>query len=117
CRVLAVEPEGSPDHARLPFHFHRHAAAVRHRLLELHAEAPFDIIEFPEYYGEGCWALWGRRSLGELAGARILCHLHMTTALCRRLNEERRTNLETLAMQAAERETIRLADALVSPSR
>src|SRR5690606_9225854 len=45
------------------------------------------------------------------------CHLHMTTALCRGLNEERRTNLETLAMQAAERETIRLADALVSPSQ
>jgi glycosyltransferase involved in cell wall biosynthesis len=115
-RVVPAEPEGHSDHARLPFHFQRHAAAVRRLLLELHAEAPLDIIEFPDYYGEGCWALWGRRSLGELPGARVLCHLHMTTALCRELNEERRTNLETLAMQAAERETIRLADALVSPS-
>ena len=113
-RVIGAEP--GPHEARLPFHFQRHSAAVRRTLLDLHAEAPLDVIEVPEYYGDGCWALWGRESLGEIAGARILCHLHMTTALCRALNEERRTNFETLAMQAAERETIRLADALVSPS-
>ncbi|MFG0285806.1 MAG: glycosyltransferase family 4 protein [Phycisphaerales bacterium JB039] len=113
-RIIGAEPP--PEAAKLPFHFQRHSAAVRRTLLDLHAEAPLDVIEVPEYYGDGCWALWGRQSAGELAGARILCHLHMTTALCRTLNEERQTNLETLGMQAAERETIRLADALVSPS-
>jgi hypothetical protein len=96
-QTLSAAPAG--DDARLPWHFQRHSAAVRRALVALHSAAPFDVIEFPEYGGEGCWALWGRQSLGELSGARILCHLHMSTALCRTLNQEGRANLETLATE------------------
>jgi glycosyltransferase involved in cell wall biosynthesis/GT2 family glycosyltransferase len=99
------------------FDFMRRAMGVYHRLLELHARRPFDYIEFPEYWGEGYFALRGRRTLEQFEGAVLGVRLHTPTWECRELNRDAWLNDEIAWLEHIEDETMRLADVLVSPTR
>lgn len=99
------------------FAFMQHAMAVYESLLDLHARHPFDYIEFPEYWGEGYFALRGRRVLGRFEGAVLGVRLHTPTHECRRLNREMWLSDQIAWLEHAEDESLRLADVLVSPTR
>jgi glycosyltransferase involved in cell wall biosynthesis len=107
----AVRPRGSG------FAFARHAQGVRRELARLHARAPFDYAEFPDYWAEGYAALRGARLKGELAGAVLGVRLHTPTFECRTLNEEVEDGADIAALVRCEDAAIRAADVVISPSR
>lgn len=111
--VHVADPASAPP---LPFHFLRHAWAAHARLRALHAAAPFDYIEFPDYGGEGCVALACRQAAGEYAPAVIGVRLHTPTVLCRSLNDEAWLSPDLAALEHAEAQVLAGADVLISPS-
>lgn len=84
-----------------------HEAARRFQALQ--AEAPFDVVEVPEYQG------WG---LGVLAKARcpVVVRLHSHTALVRRLNDVP-LDLDARLVGALEAMSIRRGDVVLSNSK
>jgi glycosyltransferase involved in cell wall biosynthesis len=111
-----VHIAGWGEGPRARFWFQRHAWAVRRKLLELHAEAPFDYIEFPDYWAEGAFAIAAKRTLGEFGGAVLGVRLHSTTRICRELNGEAWLDEEMATLQCEEERAIADADAVISPS-
>ncbi|MEX2217211.1 MAG: glycosyltransferase, partial [Phycisphaerales bacterium] len=99
------------------FDFLRHAMGVHGALAALHARAPLDYIEFPEYWAEGHFALAARRSTGAYDGAVKGVRLHTPTRVCRALNREDWLDEEIATLEHAEGEGIRGADVVVSPTR
>ncbi|MBJ6764555.1 glycosyltransferase [Myxococcaceae bacterium JPH2] len=100
-----------------PFPPLRHAMAAYTLLQTLHARHPFDLIEFPEYEGEGYFALRARRTLGQFATAVLAVRLHTPTHEVQRFNR-----VTTLDMDAAQQEfmedcSVRDADLLLSPTQ
>ncbi|AGC47026.1 family 2 glycosyl transferase [Myxococcus stipitatus DSM 14675] len=100
-----------------PFPPLRHAMAAYTALQSLHAQHPFDLIEFPEYEGEGYFALRARRTLGQFATAVLAVRLHTPTHEVQHFNR-----VTTLDMDAAQQEfmedcSIRDADLLLSPTQ
>lgn len=93
----------------------RNALGVLEALERLHAQSPFDYIEFPDYGGEGAYATWARRA-GALVGAVIGLRLHTPRRECRALNEEAWLDEEGARVDALEDGAIRRADVLISPS-
>ena len=61
---------------------------VYESLRELHAEKPFDYIEFPEYRGEGYFTTQAKRTLGQFGEAVLAVKLHTPTYFVRELNNE-----------------------------
>src|SRR4051812_13154333 len=96
--------------------FEAYTLGAREALRRLHAMAPLDYIEFPDYWAEGLAALRSRRSRGEFTGAIMGVRLHTPTRICRRLNREP-GDAGAAALQEAEEWSIRAADAVVSPTR
>lgn len=118
-------------------HYERRARGVARVVRELHAEAPLDLVEVPDYYAEGLELVRGRAEsrggsrggrrrglfgrkrggdVGALDGAMLTARLHMPSRLCRALNEEVVAPEETEALTRDEYEVLRGVDALVSPS-
>ena len=93
------------------------AAGFRSVLLKLHASAPFDYIEFPDYFADGYFAIRGARQAGELAGAVLGIRLHTPTHECRILNEEAAGGPAVSTLEKCEAAAIRAADVVISPSR
>lgn len=98
------------------FDFLRHAMAVYQTLQRLHAAAPFDYIEFPEYWAEGYFAIRAKRTLGTFPGAVLGVRLHTPTLECRQLNGESWLDEELATLEHAEESTIKEADLVLSPS-
>lgn len=95
----------------------RWAWGVLQRLLELHAQHPFDYIEFPDFLGEGAYALRAQRTLGALGGAVLGLRLHMTIRHIRSLNRDDWFDLERMTVEQLEDWAQRHAPVLCAPSR
>lgn len=93
----------------------RYSMAAHATLNRLHAEAPFEYIEFPDYGGEGLMALWARRAWGAYAGAVMAVRLHTPSQHCMALNEETWLDRDRAHALAVERDAMLVADALISP--
>lgn len=97
------------------FGFQAHALACHRVLRHLHERAPFDYIEFPEYWADGYYALTDRHATGAYEGAVMGVRLHTPTELAMDLNGEHVLDVPTALLQRMELESMRLADVLVSP--
>jgi hypothetical protein len=64
------------DAAECRYDFQRYGIRVLRALERLHAESPFGLIEFPDYWAEGHAAIRARREAGVLDGARLVVRLH-----------------------------------------
>jgi glycosyltransferase involved in cell wall biosynthesis len=96
-----------------------YALGVLSVLRNLHAQRPFDYIEFPDYGGEGAYAVWAHRTCPGapgLAGAVLGVRLHTPRRECRALNQESWLDEEGARVDALEDWAIRGADVLISPS-
>lgn len=99
----------------LRFDFMARAYGVYLSLRKLHAAHPFDFIEFPDYWGEGYFALRGRQLLGDFPGAVMGVRLHTPTEYCHELNRSSWFDEPRAWLEHIEREAILLADGLFSP--
>ncbi|MFP2913375.1 glycosyltransferase family 4 protein, partial [Pyxidicoccus sp. 3LFB2] len=95
----------------------RHAMQVYTTLRRLHAQHPFDFIEFPERECEGAFALRAKRTLGHFASAVLAVRLHTPTAEIQKLNRVAALTLDTAQQEFLEASSIREADLLLSPSQ
>jgi len=95
----------------------RWAVAVHEALCRLHAAHPFQAIEFPEFFGEGAVSLKAHRRLGAFPGAVLAVRLHTPSVLVRELNGVQRLDGEAAAIDVMERDSLRDADLVLSPTR
>ncbi len=95
-------------------------ASVSHeaylRLRALHAEAPFDVVHFPDWQGHGYYALLAKHLGRDFAGATLCVMVHGPLRWARLGNAETLYDPSDLEVDFLERQTIRLADILLSPS-
>ncbi|HZH74454.1 MAG TPA: glycosyltransferase [Archangium sp.] len=94
----------------------RHALAVYHTLRTLHAQHPFDFVEFPESLGEGAFALRARRTLGEFGSSVLAVRLHTPSFERRVLNRTDALDLDAACQEYQEEVALREADLLLSPT-
>ena len=97
--------------------FQAHALACHRVLKRLHAQDPFDYIEFPEYWADGYYALTDRHTTGAFEDAVMGVRLHTPTELARELNGEHAIDVPTALLERMELECVRMADVVVSPCR
>jgi glycosyltransferase involved in cell wall biosynthesis/GT2 family glycosyltransferase len=95
----------------------KHAMGVHELLSRLQGAHGFDYIEFPDYGGEGHFALAARRTGGAYAGAVMAIRLHTPVQDCLELNAETWLDRERAYSIAIESAAIREADVLFSPCR
>ncbi|OLZ11994.1 glycosyltransferase [Sulfobacillus thermosulfidooxidans] len=95
---------------------HNFSYAVYLTLKELQKTQPFDIVEFPDYNGEGYFSIKAKRLLGEFAQVILWVHGHMTLHLCDTLNEEP-PSLYRQAIYNMEQYCLRHADVVSVPSQ
>jgi glycosyltransferase involved in cell wall biosynthesis len=95
----------------------RHAMEVYTALRKLHAQHPFDFIEFPEQECEGAFSLRAKRTLGHFASAVLAVRLHTPTAEVLRLNRVAALTLDSAQQEFLEATSLREADLLLSPTR
>jgi glycosyltransferase involved in cell wall biosynthesis/GT2 family glycosyltransferase len=114
-QVHAVDPPGAsasclgPDQAR-------HAVQAYETLRRLDAERPFDVIEFPEYDGEGQVCLEARRTLGAFARTVLAVRLHTPSVDVRTLDGDPRLSLDLACIDFLEASSIEWADLVLSPT-
>ncbi len=94
----------------------RHAYQVFQMIRRLSAEAPFDVIEFPEYDGEGYFCLQARRTLGELARTTLAVRLHTPSLDVRALDGDPRLSFDLACIDHLESSAIAWADLVLSPT-
>jgi glycosyltransferase involved in cell wall biosynthesis len=94
-----------------------YAMRVYQTLERLHAERPFDVIEFPDTLGPGAFALRARRTLGKLAPAVLAVRLHLPSHERRQLNRLALLDMEGACVEYQEAVALREADLLLSPTR
>lgn len=109
--------EGLAASERFSYFPQRWAVAVHEALSRLHAAHPFQAIEFPEFFGEGAYALKAHRRLGAFPGAVLAVRLHTPSVLVRELDGVQRLEGEASAIDVMERDALRDADLVLSPTR
>ena len=92
----------------------RHAFQVWQTIRRLDAEAPFDVIEFPEYDGEGYFCLEARRTLGALPGTLLAVKLHTPSLDVRELDGDARLSFDLACIDHLEARSIDWADLVLS---
>jgi len=92
------------------------ALAVHHTLERLHARLPFDFVEFPEFGGEGAFALRAQRTLGQFGSAVLAVRLHTPSFERRELNRLSALDLDVASQEYAEEVSLREAHVIVSPT-
>lgn len=87
------------------------------RIRHLTRTRRFDVIEFPDYQGEGYFSIKAKRLFGEFSGVTLWVHGHMSLELCDDLNEEYTSiyrhaiyNIERYAMEHADVATVPCQD-------
>lgn len=94
----------------------RHAVQVYETLRRLDAGRPFDVIEFPEYDGEGQVCLEARRTLGAFARSVLAVRLHTPSVDVRTLDGDPRLSLDLACIDFLEGRSIESADLVLSPT-
>lgn len=77
----------------------------------------YDIIHFHDYKGLGCYAIAAKRQGLALANSQLVVQLHGPTGWVLSANESLPTHPDQLRIDHLERESIRHADEVVSPSQ
>jgi O-antigen biosynthesis protein len=107
--------EGAPGVDSPSFNQRRSYEAYRW-LSEENARAPFDVVHFPDCQGHGYYALLAKRLGLDFAGVTMVVGVHSPTRWILESNETSFLNLFQLADDHMERESVALADVVVSPS-
>ena len=95
---------------------HCYSARVYRRLCDLYPDGGPDLVEFPEYLGEGLVTVQARLTRDPaLRNTHICVRLHTSVEMTRVLNGHLADDLETQALFEAERYTLGGADRLISP--
>jgi glycosyltransferase involved in cell wall biosynthesis/CTP:molybdopterin cytidylyltransferase MocA len=94
----------------------RHAVQVHETLRRMDAERPFDVIEFPEYDGEGQVCLEARRTLGAFPRTVLAVRLHTPSVDVRTLDGDPRLSLDLACIDFLEGSSIEWADLVLSPT-
>ncbi len=95
----------------------RQSMGVLDALRRLHAAHRFDVIEFPDFGGEGYFAMRARRALGVFEDVRLAVRCHTPVGVCRRLNGDARLTRSDLLVAHMERVCLEEADVVTSPTR
>jgi glycosyltransferase involved in cell wall biosynthesis len=95
----------------------QHALAVFHTLQALHALHPFDFVEFPEFCGEGSFAIRAKRTLGAFHSAVLAVRLHTPSVECQELNRLAGLDMDIASQEYREEVSLREADVILSPTR
>lgn len=93
-----------------------YAMGVHETLLRLHEKHPFDFIEFPDYWGEGSFAIRAKRTLGHYQSAVLAVRLHTPTFECQQLNRIMALDINAASMEHQENSAMREADVILSPT-
>jgi glycosyltransferase involved in cell wall biosynthesis len=94
----------------------RYSMAVLDGLKRLTAARPFDYVEFPDYHGEGYFALRAKRTLGMFAGTTLAVRLHSTSWICRDADRIDSLDLEYARIEHIERAAVAEADVVLAPA-
>ncbi len=94
----------------------RYNMASSEILARLHAKAPFDYIEFPDYWGEGYFPLLAKRTRGDYAHTVLAVRLHSPSRMAWELNRMYHATSELQYLHHMEVTAMQHADALLSPS-
>jgi glycosyltransferase involved in cell wall biosynthesis len=95
---------------------HAASLAVWRALRELAAEAPIDLVEFPDYRGIGAVAIDAKRSgCPELAATTLVVRLHTSWEMTAAADGQPREDLASRSVMALERLSLRFADRLLAP--
>ena len=90
--------------------------ALYQHLLRLSRDREWDLIEFPDYLGEGYFTIKGKRLYGDFAHTVLRVHAHMSLELCDRLNREI-PQKERQDIYRMEQYALRFCDVLSAPSK
>jgi glycosyltransferase involved in cell wall biosynthesis/GT2 family glycosyltransferase len=94
----------------------RYAFAVLEALRPLHERLKFDVIEFPEYRGEGYWCLRAKRTLGDFGDALLSVRLHSPHYLCLEVDRQHICGLDHAHIEHMEKSSVREADVVLAAS-
>ncbi len=93
---------------------HGYSYQLYKKLRRLKREWNYDLVEFPEYQGEGYFAIKAKRLLGAFRDVTLVVHSHMSLEFCDQLNEEHRS-LYRQAIFNIERYALKYADVATVP--
>ncbi len=95
----------------------RHSMGVLDALRRLHDAHRFDVIEFPDFGGEGYFTMRARRSLGEFEDACLAIRCHTPISVCRHFGGSARLTRSDLLVEHMERFCLTHADVVTTPTR
>jgi glycosyltransferase involved in cell wall biosynthesis/GT2 family glycosyltransferase len=114
--VVALD-EGPAGLDAYAFPQQRYAMGVYGTLEALHAQYPFDLVEFPDFSGEGHFALRAKRFAGDFRDAVLAVRLHTPTRDVRTLDKQSWHDAESANLYHQEESAIRDADLVLAPTR
>lgn len=94
----------------------REAMALHLAARCLHTRTPFHVIEFPDFGGQGYFALRARDTLGDYAGAAMAIRLHTPSFVSHEVNGTRELTRARATIEHMERDALRRATLITSPS-
>jgi glycosyltransferase involved in cell wall biosynthesis len=93
---------------------HRYSARVHERLVELYPDGGPDIIEFPDYLGEGFVTVQAARTLDPFLERTLVCvRAHTSAEMCSVLDGHLPADFQSRITFAMERSTLEDADRLI----
>ncbi len=95
----------------------RHSMGVLEALRRLHDAHRFDVIEFPDFGGEGYFTMRARRSLGEFEDVCLAVRCHTPISVCRHFGGSARLTRSDLLVEHMERFCLTHADVVTTPTR
>jgi glycogen(starch) synthase len=115
-RFVFVREPRSREIGNFNNHLHLWSARVCDALREAYREAPPDVVEFPDYQGEGCVAIQARRALDPVLGRAFMCvRLYTTSEITSVLNGYLSSDWGATALYDLERHALRHADRILAP--
>jgi glycosyltransferase involved in cell wall biosynthesis len=115
-RVEFVAEPKAGEYGSYYSYMHLYSARVLERLLELYPDGGPDVVEFPDYLGEGLVTVQYRRGLGAaLRDTEIHVRLHTSAEICAVLDGFVDDGFEARQVIAAERHVLREADRVLWP--
>jgi len=114
---FAFVPEPSlEEHAPWYHIMHCYSARVYQRLKELYPEGGPNLIEFPDYLGEGFVTLQAAQTLDPfLASTRLCVRIHSTAEICEVLDGYAKPDFPSRAVHEFERYSLARADRVIWP--
>lgn len=95
----------------------REAMALHLAASDLHIRAPFDAIEFPDFGGQGYFALRARDTLGAYPGAVLAVRIHTPAFVSHEVNGTREVSRARATIEHMERDALQRAEVITSPSQ